>query len=418
MSRLVIEGGHPLHGSIPVHGAKNAVLPILAATVLCTDGVSRIENCPELRDVAITIDILKELGAKVTRTGSTLMIDARGRLGSRIPERLMRELRSSVIFMGAIVARKHKAKISMPGGCELGPRPIDLHIKALEELGCSIREQKGYLHIDGRKLHSTQLTLDFPSVGATENIMLASCLTQGVTVVENVAREPEIVDLADFLNAMGAKVRGAGSPRLEIEGVPRLCGTTYRIMPDRIAAITYLCCGAVTGGSITLTEVIPAHIETALSVLSACGCQIETTQSSVQLTAPTRLRAPGLIKTTPYPGFPTDAQSLFLALLCTAEGTGRVQEQIFKSRFKPVSELIKMGAEITIEDDTAVVRGVSTLSGTKVSARDLRGGAALVIAGLGASGVTEIENVCYIDRGYERLEENLTRLGAAIRRIE
>ncbi|MBE7021642.1 MAG: UDP-N-acetylglucosamine 1-carboxyvinyltransferase [Ruminococcaceae bacterium] len=418
MSRLVIEGGHPLHGSIPIHGAKNAVLPILAATVLCSNGVSIIENCPELKDVAITIEILKELGAKVARSGSTLTIDARGRLGSRIPERLMRELRSSVIFMGAIVARKHKAKISMPGGCELGPRPIDLHIKALEGLGCSIKEQKGYLHIDAHKLHATQLTLDFPSVGATENIMLASCLSEGVTVVENVAQEPEIVDLANFLNAMGAKIRGAGSPRLEIEGVRRLFGTSYRIMPDRIAAVTYLCCGAVTGGSITLTEVIPAHIETALSVLSECGCQIETTENSIRLQAPARLRAPALIKTTPYPGFPTDAQSLFLALLCTTEGTGKIQEQIFKSRFKPVSELIKMGAVITVENDTAVITGVPALSGTKVFARDLRGGAALVIAGLGATGITEVENVCYIDRGYEKLEENLTRLGAVIQRKE
>ena len=254
MSRLVIEGAKPLSGTIAVHGAKNAVLPILAASVLCKDGISIIRNCPDLKDVTITIEILKYLGARVTRSGSTLTIDARRRLGSHIPETLMHELRSSVIFMGAIVARNGKAKISSPGGCELGPRPIDLHMKALTELGCNISEKKGYLHVKGRHIAAANLTLSFPSVGATENIMLASCFTSGVTVVKNVAKEPEIVDLANFLNAMGARICGAGTDTIAIHGVKRLHAADYTVMPDRIAATTYLCCAAVTGGSITLTE--------------------------------------------------------------------------------------------------------------------------------------------------------------------
>jgi len=349
---------------------------------------------------------------------STLTIDARGHVGHRIPERLMRELRSSIIFMGAILARKHKAKISMPGGCELGPRPIDLHIKALQESGCRIREKKGYLYASGRHFRSARLSLDFPSVGATENIMLASCLSDGITVVENVAQEPEITDLANFLNAMGAKIRGAGTARIEIEGVRSLHGAEYSIMPDRIAAITYLCGAAATGGNITLTKVVPEHLESALTVLAKCGCKIEVRESSISLEAPQRLTSPGSIVTTPYPGFPTDAQSLFLALFCIADGTSTVQERIFTSRFKPATELAKMGAHITVVDDTATVTGVPLLNGAHVTAMDLRGGAALVIAALSANGISVIDKVCYIDRGYENLEKNLRLLGATVKRID
>ncbi len=417
MSRLVIEGGTPLSGSISVHGAKNAVLPILAASVLCDDGVNVIHNCPDLRDVTITIEILQYLGAKVTRTGHTLTIDARKRLGSHIPEYLMQQLRSSIIFMGAIAARNHKAKISMPGGCELGPRPIDLHMKALQELGCEIKEKSGYLHVRARKLKSTVLTLAFPSVGATENIMLAACRTPGITIVENAAQEPEITDLASFLNAMGACVCGAGTSRIEIHGVRRLHAADYTVMPDRIAAITYLCCAAATGGSITLTGTVPTHLETSLSELAKCGCLVEAEGSTISLKAPERLKALPEITTAPYPGFPTDAQSLFLALLTLADGTSRINETIFKSRFKPAGELIKMGASIVVRENQALITGVPQLHGTCVSASDLRGGAALVIAALAAHGTTEIENVCYIDRGYDSLVTNLTRLGASVKRI-
>lgn len=417
MSRLVIRGGTPLRGRIAVQGAKNAVLPILAASILCDDGVSVIHNCPKLKDVTITIEILRYLGARVTRAGDTLTIDARGRLGHRIPEHLMRQLRSSIIFMGAIAARNRKAKISMPGGCELGPRPIDLHIKALQELGCSIKEKKGYLYVRGHKLRSARLTLPFPSVGATENIMLAACLAEGVTVAENVAQEPEIIDLACFLNAMGAKIHGAGTPRLTIEGVPRLHAADYAVMPDRIVGITYLCCAAVTGGSIELTHTIPEHMETALSILAQCGCHVEAEGRTVRLSAPRRLQTPPEIVTAPYPGFPTDAQSLFLALFTVAQGTGILRETIFTSRFKSAAELVKMGASITLSQNCAVVTGVPKLWGARVAATDLRGGAALVIAALAAEGTTEIDNVCYIERGYDSLTEHLTRLGADIKKV-
>ena len=417
MSRLIINGGNTIKGSLAMHGAKNAVLPILAASILCDDGVNVIHNCPNLKDVTITIEILQYLGARVTRFGNTLTIDARGKLDGHIPEYLMRQLRSSIIFMGAIAARNKKARISMPGGCELGPRPIDLHIKALRELGCVIKEKSDYLYVKSHKMKCASLSLAFPSVGATENVMLASCLTEGITIVENVAQEPEIVDLACFLNAMGAKIRGAGTSRLEIEGVKRLHAADYSIMPDRIAAITYLCCAAATGGEIELTHTVPEHLETALSLLAQCGCRIEAEGCNIRLKAPEKLSPPVEIVTAPYPGFPTDAQSLFLALLTIADGMSTIKETIFESRFRSAAELAKMGASIALCQNRAVITGVPFLKGTHVSATDLRGGAALVIAALAAKGTTIIENVCYIDRGYDRLVENLTRLGADIKRM-
>lgn len=416
MSKLIIQGGKSIRGKLAVHGAKNAVLPILAASILCEDGVNVIHNCPNLKDVDITIEILRYLGARVTRTGSTITIDARNRIDGHIPQHLMQQLRSSIIFMGAIAARSHKAKISMPGGCELGPRPIDLHIKALKELGCDIKEKKDYLYVNSRHLKSTILTLPFPSVGATENIMLAACLTEGVTIAENVAQEPEIIDLACFLNAMGANIQGAGTNRIEINGVKRLHAADYTIMPDRIAAITYLCCAAATKGSIELTHTVPEHLETALSLLAQCGCRVEVCNQTVRLDAPERLTAPPEIITAPYPGFPTDAQSLFLALLTLADGTSYITETIFESRFRSAAELAKMGATIALCKNRATVTGTKSLQGAPVAATDLRCGAALVIAALAAQGTTEIDNVCYIDRGYDRLVENLTQLGANIKR--
>ncbi len=418
MSRLVIEGGKPLCGTIPIHGSKNAVLPILAASILCDDGITVIRNCPALRDVKTTVKILRCLGAKVRRTGHTITIDARGPLKSRIPKRLMLQLRSSIIFMGAITARRHKAKISAPGGCELGARPIDLHIKALQDLGCEIYEKRNYLYVRGKGLKSAELCLAFPSVGATENILLASCLTPGVTVIHNAACEPEIVDLACFLNAMGASISGAGTDTIKIVGVSKLHAVEYTIMPDRIAAITYLCCAAVTGGSVELTNTMPEHLETALACLAQCGCHVETEEDKIRLSASGRLRALPELETAPYPGFPTDAQSLFLALLSTADGTSNIKEQIFESRFKTADELARMGAHIQIWRNQATINGVQRLTGTKVSACDLRGGAALVIAALAAKGKTEVDKVCYIDRGYEALEENLTTLGASIKRMK
>ena len=417
MSRILIEGGTPLSGAIDIQGAKNAVLPILAATVL-NEGVNVLHNCPDLRDVDITLDILRYLGAKAERNGNTLTIDTRGQLGNHIPEKLMRQLRSSIVFMGAILARNKYAKISAPGGCELGPRPIDLHMKALRELGVKIKETHGYILCNGLEMQGKELHLSFPSVGATENIMLAAALAEGKTVIENAAVEPEIEDLASFLNQMGAKISGAGSSRIEIEGVSELRPTEYRVMPDRIVATTYLCCAAVTGGTVELRRVRPEHLSATLACLRECGCEVASGHDWVKLRAPQRLRAISEITTMPYPGFPTDAQSMFLAMLCTAEGTSIIKETIFESRFKIAEELVRMGADVTVDGRMAVIRGTPKLSGAIVSAADLRGGAALAVAALAAEGVTELENPHYIDRGYENLTETLALLGANVRRID
>ena len=415
MEKIIVNGGVPLVGSVCVHGAKNAVLPILAATVLAR-GVHKLTNCPNLSDVATTIDILTSLGAKVTRTEEALIVDTTGECSCFIPEELMRKLRSSVIFMGAVLARCGQAKISAPGGCELGPRPIDLHIKALTQLGAKVREERGYLLLTTDGLKGRPIHLDFPSVGATENIMLAACEAEGETVILNAAREPEITDLALFLNKMGARITGAGTSTIKIIGKRPLSATEYRVMPDRIVAATYLCAAAATGGKVETKNVCPEHISAVLSVLEDCGCQIERKETSVRLVAPKRLKSPGAIRTMPYPGFPTDAQSLFLAMLTKASGTSIITETIFESRFKPAAELSRMGAKINIDGRVAVICGVEELFGTCVAAADLRGGAALLIAALSANGTTQIDCPHYIDRGYEDLEKNLLALGANVKR--
>ena len=413
MGKIVISGGKPLSGTVQVHGAKNAVLPILAATVV-TGGVHIVENCPELSDVLTTVEILEELGARVKRENDTLIIDTSGELKSYIPERLMRKLRSSVIFMGAVIARNKTAKISSPGGCELGPRPIDLHIKALKELGADIREEHGYLICNGKNLKAAELHLDIPSVGATENIMLAAVKTLGVTVIHNAAREPEIEDLADFLNEMGADIRGAGTSTITVCGKSELTPARHKVMPDRIVATTYLCAAAATGGEVTVTGVCPEHILAPLAVLSDCGCEIKKSDTSITLKAPAFLKGANAIKTMPYPGFPTDAQSLFLAMLTKSRGTTIITETIFESRFNVAAELLRMGAKIDVNNRVAVVQGVEKLSGACVTAADLRGGAALIIAGLAANGKTEINSPHYIYRGYENIEKNLKSIGADI----
>ena len=413
MSKIVVNGGKPLSGVVKIHGAKNAVLPILAATVM-TGGVHTIQNCPSLSDVSTTVEILQELGARVEREGDTLIVDTGGEMQSFIPERLMRKLRSSIIFMGAILARKKEAKISAPGGCELGPRPIDLHIKALRELGAQIEEEHGYLICRAQNLKGTDIHLDIPSVGATENIMLAACAAKGTTVISNAAREPEIEDLANYLNSMGARISGAGTSTIVIEGGSPLSAAEYRVMPDRIVAATYLCAAAATGGSITVTDVCTEHLSAVLAVLSDCGCKIKKEKNKVSLVAPQIIKSPGSIKTMPYPGFPTDAQSLFLAMLAKSDGTTLITETIFESRFKAAGELLRMGAKISVDSRVAVVKGSKKLSGACVTAQDLRGGAALVVAALAAEGRTEINSPEFIYRGYEKLEENLKTLGADI----
>ncbi len=418
MNSFVIKGGNKIEGEIEVQGAKNAVLPILAATVL-NGGKNIIYNCPDLRDVKITIEVLKNLGCKVEKRGKTLFVDSENIDGCTIPDTLMREMRSSIIFLGAIISRCREAVVSMPGGCEIGNRPIDLHLKALRQLGVEITESHGYINCKADKLKGDNIHLDFPSVGATENIMLAACMADGITTVTNAAREPEIVDLEMFLNRMGAKISGSGSNVIRIEGVKKLYGVEHQIIPDRIVAATYLSCAAATRGSVILKHVNPNHMNAMIAVLKEMGCKVYTEKSRIILSSPVdKLKAVKRIVTMPYPGFPTDIQSPFMALSSIADGTSVFVENIFENRFQHVEELIRMGADIKVDGRIAVVQGVDNLGGATVRAKELRGGAALVIAALAADGVTTVEDIKYIDRGYECMEKYLSSLGANIQRKE
>lgn len=416
MDKLVIDGGRPLEGRIYVHGAKNAVLPILAATVL-SGNVSIIHDCPDLRDVRSSVNILKHLGCRVKREGETLIVDSSDIKTYEIPETLTHEMRSSVIFLGAVLARFGKAVTSLPGGCELGPRPIDLHLKAFRQLGAQIDEEHGYLVCKCERIIPCAIHLDFPSVGATENIMLISALADGVTYITNAAKEPEIVDLQNFLNTMGAKVSGAGTSEVRIEGVKKLSATEHRVIPDRIVAATYLACGAAAGGTLELENADASHMEAFLSVAEQYGGKLYISPGRIVQVAPKRPKAVKLTRTQPHPGFPTDAQSPLMAALTVACGTSIFVENIFESRYKHVYELCRMGADITVDGRMAVVRGVEGLDGANVSAMDLRGGAALVVAALAAQGKSCISEVCHIDRGYANIEQTLTGVGARIMRV-
>ena len=416
MNKLVIDGGIPLRGEIQVQGAKNAVLPILAAS-LVADGKCVIHNCPWLRDVEKTKQILERLGCRVTFDRGTVTVDSSTLTGCKIDERLMREMRSSIIFLGAILTAYGKAVVGMPGGCPIGLRPIDLHLKALRKMGAEITEEHGYLRCEGENIKGCDIHLDFPSVGATENIMLAAVKADGITVITNAAREPEIADLANFLNSMGAKVSGAGSSVVSIEGVKKLSGSEYTIMPDRIAAQTYLIAAMITGGEIRLTCADASHMQAGLSVLREMGGSIRQDGNSVTLKSSGKIKNIHILKTMPYPGFPTDIQSPFMALSCVADGTSVFVENIFENRFRHVDELVRMGADIKVEGRSAVVRGVKKLSGANVEAHELRGGAALVLAALAAEGRSVVRGTDFIDRGYENIEGYLSACGASIRRV-
>ena len=412
MSKFIIQGGKKLEGEIKISGSKNAALPIIAATIL-NAGTTTLYNVPDIQDVNTMFEILKKIGATIKRKNNKIIINTSKIHTYEIPDDLMRQMRSSVILAGALIGKYHKARFSCPGGCDIGSRPIDLHLKGFEKLGVEIKEEYGEIYCSAEKIIGTQIHLDFPSVGATENIILASCLGDGTTIITNAAREPEIEDMIKYLNKMGAKISGAGTDKVEIVGVKRLAEVSYNIMPDRIEAGTYLTAGAITGGDIRLIDVNSSHIEPILNKLDEANCKLNISKNEIEIIAPKRVKAVD-IKTMPYPGFPTDMQSIFGALLITAKGTSVITENIFESRYKYTQELIRMGAKISVEGRTAIIKGTKKIQGANVVATDLRGGASLVIAGLYAKGVTQIDNIHYILRGYEKMDEKLKKIGAKI----
>ncbi len=417
MQKLVISGEKKISGEISVQGAKNSALPLLAGCVLAR-GETVLHNCPRLSDVFASTRILTHLGLRCRREGDSVIISSDTISRSDIPEELMREMRSSIVFLGAIIGRCGKCCLSFPGGCELGPRPIDMHISALRQMGVNICEEYGVLCCEAPKgIHGAKITLSFPSVGATENIMMAAVLAKGETVIRNAAREPEICDLADFLNSCGAKIFGAGTSTVTISGVERLNGCEHRVMSDRIVAATYLGAAAITGGEVNIKGARPEDIEAILSVFEEMGCCVYPYRDSIYMSCHKPLKSVKTIRTMPYPGFPTDAQSIMLAVLSKAKGTSVMVENIFESRYRQVGELVRMGCMIKTEGKVAIIEGVKKLYGARVVATDLRGGAALVLAGLAAQGETVISNIKLIDRGYELIEKALSSIGADIRRI-
>ena len=417
MSVMYLRGGTPLEGELAVHGAKNSVLPILAACLLAGGPVT-LHNCPRLTDVDAALNILRHLGCRVAREGHTVTVDPTGAAGSSVSEEQMRSMRSSIIFLGPLLARTGEAHLTYPGGCELGPRPIDLHLSAIRALGCQVSEDRG-IHCQGRPAGG-EVQLALPSVGATENAILCAVGAEGPTTITNAAREPEIGDLQSFLNSLGAEVRGAGSSTVTVEGGRALSGGEYTVMGDRIVAATLLSAAAAAGGRVRLSGVDWRHLATVLSVFHQAGCQVKSKLEYVELERDQGMPLKGVptIRTAPYPGFPTDAQAPVMAALAASQGCTLFVETMFDSRYRHVLELRRMGADITTEGRVALVRGVERLHGARVEASDLRGGGALAAAALGAEGTTILSGLNHIDRGYEGLEEMLRRLGADVERRE
>lgn len=416
MEKLVIEGGKPLTGHVRIHGAKNAALPILAASIMA-EGIHRIENVPDLKDIHVMLDILRSLGCRAELSGGTVTVDTTRMHSSHVPEHLMRQMRSSIFLMGPLLTRFGEVQIYQPGGCAIGERKINLHLLGLEALGATITECGNMIRCTTKKLSGCDIVLDFPSVGATENIMMAAARAEGITVIHNAAREPEIQDLQHYLNAMGASIIGAGTDTITIRGVKRLTPVTYRIIPDRIVTGTLMIAAAVTKGDITLENVCPGHLTSTIHVLKRAGVQIAVDGDIISVRCNSRPKAVERIVTSPYPAFPTDLQAQMMVLLSLADGMSIMKETIFEGRFKHVDELVRMGADIRVDLNSAFIRGVPRLYGATVEATDLRAGAALVIAGLAARGSTVVEQVHHIDRGYDRIEEMLSRLGASIKRV-
>jgi UDP-N-acetylglucosamine 1-carboxyvinyltransferase len=414
MERIIVKKSTGLRGRIRVDGSKNSILPILAATLLCKEECI-IHDIPDLQDVRIMCRLLEELGARVEKLGDgSLKVRAENIKTCEAPYDLISKMRASFLVMGPLLTRCHKAKVYMPGGCAIGARPIDLHLKGLKYLGSDVKSESGYVHATAEKLTGRNIYLDFPSVGATENLIMAATLAEGETIIENAAEEPEIVDLANFINSMGGNIIGAGTKTIRIKGVHELHQTEHTVIPDRIEAGTYMVVAAATGGDVMIENVVPSHLQPVIAKLRESGATVEEFDDKIRVIGGDDVKALD-IKTLPYPGFPTDMQAQFMAFLSRAEGTSIINETIFENRFMHVNELSKMGLDVKVEGSSAVLKGRSPLSGAKVKATDLRAGAALIIAGLIADGETEITEVYHIKRGYSNIVEKLNNLGAKIR---
>lgn len=419
MAKYLVQKSNPLNGEVLISGSKNAVLPIMAAAIL-TNGKCELSEVPELRDVDVMAKLLRSVGSHVVEDfeNSRIEITTEDILAEEAPYELVKKMRASILIMGPLLARTGKARISLPGGCAIGARPIDLHLKGFQAMGAVIVEGHGYVEARADKLFGANIYLDFPSVGATENIIMAATLAEGITILENVAEEPEIVDLANFLNKMGAKIKGAGTDTIKIEGVKELNGTKHSVIPDRIETGTFMVAAAITRGNVLLKNVVPDHVKPVIAKLRECGVTVEYNDESMLVRGDVNPLVATDIKTLPYPGFPTDMQSQFMALLATVKGTSTVMETVFENRYMHIGELNRMGANIKTDGTRAFVQGGKTLQGAQVLSTDLRSGAALVLAGLTADGVTEISEIYHIERGYEKFLEKFRGLGATIIRIE
>ena len=416
MDKLLIEGGVRLTGEAAISGAKNAALPILCAALLTREAVT-FTNVPDLQDIATLLKLLAQMGVKINREGDTVTLDASGLDNPVAPYEMVKTMRASILVLGPLVARCGEARVSLPGGCAIGARPVDQHIKGLQAMGAEVGVEHGYVHaVVAGRLKGARLFTDMVTVTGTENLMMAACLAEGETVIEYAAREPEVVDLASCLSAMGARISGAGTDVVRIQGVAQLHGATHRIMPDRIETGTYLCAAAVCGGDIRLTRTSSSYLDIVVDKLMDAGCEIIAERDSIRLKAPERLAAVSL-RTAPYPAFPTDMQAQFMAINCVAQGTAVIRETIFENRFMHAVELQRLGADIKIDGNTAVVTGVARLEGATVMATDLRASAGLIIAGLVADGETLVDRIYHLDRGYEKLDAKLLALGARVRRL-
>jgi UDP-N-acetylglucosamine 1-carboxyvinyltransferase len=416
VDKLLIEGGKALSGEVAMSGAKNAALPILCASLLTADPL-HLTNVPHLNDISTMLRLLGDMGVGVTMDGVDGMELNGGGLNNAVASyEMVKTMRASILVLGPLVARCGEARVSLPGGCAIGARPVDQHIKGLQAMGAEVRVEQGYVHAKATRLKGARICTDMVTVTGTENLMMAACLAEGETIIENAAREPEVVDLANCLVSMGARISGAGTDVIRIQGVDKLHGATHAIMPDRIETGTYLCAAAATGGDIRLLKTSAAYLDTVVDKLMDAGCEITVERDAIRLVAPLRLKAVSL-RTAPYPAFPTDMQAQFMAINCIADGVATIRETIFENRFMHVNELMRLGANIQIEGNNAIVRGVDSLEGATVMATDLRASASLVIAGLVARGETLIDRIYHLDRGYERIEEKLSKLGASVRRV-